>query len=970
LLTRAPAPDGSPQAQTTAARSESSRSVVRHLAIFALAFALPILAFVGFVLWQYASAERARLEAQATETARTVAFAIDQELSGLRAALDVLSLSQRLQDDDLAGFYEQARDVERLQGFVPVLRDLSGQQLVNIRRPFGTPLPSVTLSVDADVLSTKTAQISDVFLGAVAGEPLFALVVPVIRRGSGEISYTLSLSLPVERIRKIIAEERIPQEWTVAVVDRAGVILARNNRHSEFVGKRATDDLLANTAGTAGSWRGQTIDGQPVFGAYHRSRLSGWRVAVGVRSADLDTSLRRSLWLFAGLGLGLLVLAVLLATMFGRRITGPLHDLTDRAAALGRGEAVAPLHSRLTEADRVGEVLSDAGARLAAKQRDRDRAIAALQEETSGLDALNKAGKALASELALEPLAERLESAAASLTHAEFSAFVDRATAFAATNPSRSKSAFAAIPPETLERVRQHDGVLRVDAIAAGEVRSLLGFALRSRAGDLLGSVLLGHSSPGHFGDRDERLMAGLAGQAAIAIDNALLFDAAQTEIVERKRVEEALAAARRQAEAEAAERSAILGQLAEGVVVTDRDGRITFVNDAAIRLHGVSRLDVAPDAYSETYHLYTEDGRPHPVDDLPLTRAVRDAETILDARWRIRRPDGTEVLAIGNARPVFSADGARIGAVLTLRDDTAREGAERALRQINETLEQRVAARTAELETARDDLAAINRNLEDLVAERTGELLESNEEIQRYAYIVSHDLRAPLVNVMGFTSELELVRDDIRAALAGRPEAERIDRDIEESLSFIKAAINKMDGLINAILKLSREGRRAFKPEPLEMAALLRGLADAQRHQAVEANAEVLVGPAPEITHDRLAIEQIFGNLIDNALKYLAPGRPGRIEIAGEVVGTRVRYTVRDNGRGISPHDHARIFELFRRSGAQDKPGEGIGLAHVKALVRSLGGRIEVRSTLGEGATFIVTLPRTASADAQRSAD
>ncbi len=102
-----------------------------------------------------------------------------------------------------------------------------------------------------------------------------------------------------------------------------------------------------------------------------------------------------------------------------------------------------------------------------------------------------------------------------------------------------------------------------------------------------------------------------------------------------------------------AAEREAILSQLGEGVIVTDPHGRITFVNEAATRLHGVTRIDVEPDDYTEAYSLLTELGEPHPIENLPLTRAVRNAETVIDARWRIRRPDNTEVLAIGNAQPV-----------------------------------------------------------------------------------------------------------------------------------------------------------------------------------------------------------------------------------------------------------------------------------------------------------------------------
>ncbi len=125
------------------------------------------------------------------------------------------------------------------------------------------------------------------------------------------------------------------------------------------------------------------------------------------------------------------------------------------------------------------------------------------------------------------------------------------------------------------------------------------------------------------------------------------------------------------------AERDAILSQLAEGVIVTDPEGAIVFVNEAARRHHGVAELGVKPDEYAETYHLFTEDGRPYPLDDLPLARTVRHGETITDARWRIRRPDGTEVIAVGNTRPVTTGDGRTIGAVLTLRDDTARVQAE-----------------------------------------------------------------------------------------------------------------------------------------------------------------------------------------------------------------------------------------------------------------------------------------------------
>jgi len=278
----------------------------------------------------------------------------------------------------------------------------------------------------------------------------------------------------------------------------------------------------------------------------------------------------------------------------------------------------------------------------------------------------------------------------------------------------------------------------------------------------------------------------------------------------------------------------------------------------------------------------------------------------------------------------------------------------------------------TVELTSARDRLHLLNTDLEGAVAERTADLQRANEEIQRFAYIVSHDLRSPLVNILGFTAELEetnkslgklierahseaphIITDDTREAQAELPEA----------IGFIRSSTQKMDRLINAILKLSREGRRNLTPEHLPMALVLRDIAASLEHRALEAEAKMVIDePMPDLVSDRVAIEQIFSNLIENAVKYLQPGRPGRITVRGRPQGSRVIYEVEDNGRGIDPKDHQRIFDLFRRSGTQDRPGEGIGLAHARALAYRLGGTINVTSALGEGTTFSLNLPATYS--------
>lgn len=272
------------------------------------------------------------------------------------------------------------------------------------------------------------------------------------------------------------------------------------------------------------------------------------------------------------------------------------------------------------------------------------------------------------------------------------------------------------------------------------------------------------------------------------------------------------------------------------------------------------------------------------------------------------------------------------------------------------------------DLRASREELRYLNEGLEQLVDARTGELKRANAEIQRFAYIVSHDLRSPLVNVMGFTAELETARQSIAGYLA-KSDADgwdapdpntrlAIEEDLPEAIGFIRTSTQKMDRLINAILNLSRQGRRTLAPEPLDLTSMVHGIAESLQHRIQEDGTAVSVGELPTIVNDRVAVEQILSNLVENALKYLKPGRPGVIDVRGRTAHGRTIVEVADNGRGIDPRDHDRIFDLFRRSGTQDQPGEGIGLAHARALAYRLGGTIEVSSALDEGSTFRLSLP------------
>jgi signal transduction histidine kinase len=616
------------------------RSVRAHLTVFALVLALPIVGFAGFLFWRVAVYERDRLEADAAERARSVALSIDRELTGLFASLDVLSLSAHLQTGSLESFYKQATELAVRQGIVPVLSDPSGQQLVNLRVPWGTALPKSNLPVDDATLARGRPFVTDAFDGAMSGRPAFAVATSVLR--DGKPAYILSFSLEPDRLQRILAEAEIPGNWTASIVDRKGIVLARTPRPEEYVGKLATQDLRDQTGGREGTWLGSTLEGLPIFGAYARSRLSDFRAVMGVRDSDLNAPLWEYLSLFAALGLVIVCFSAVLGFYFGKRITDPMMALAERASVLGRGEPVTPLETDLREVNQVGAEL-------------------------------------------------------------------------------------------------------------------------------------------------------------------AMAFES---------------------------------------------------------------------------------------------------------------------------------------------------------------------------------------------LREREADLREANEESQRFAYIVSHDLRSPLVNIMGFTTELEALRQDVFArlhaarqgvphgripALAGPAPAgqaageeardEELGQDFDEAIGFIKTSIAKMDRLINAILRLSREGRREFKPERVDMEALALSIRDSLAHQATAAEAEVIVGKLPDAVSDRLALEQIFSNLVDNALKYLRRGVPGRVEIEGRATAGGLVYEVRDNGRGIDPKDRERVFDLFRRSGVQDRPGEGIGLAHVRALARRLGGTITLTSEPGQGSTFTITLPRRWRGEGKRKA-
>lgn len=247
-------------------------------------------------------------------------------------------------------------------------------------------------------------------------------------------------------------------------------------------------------------------------------------------------------------------------------------------------------------------------------------------------------------------------------------------------------------------------------------------------------------------------------------------------------------------------------------------------------------------------------------------------------------------------------------------------------------------------------------------------ELRQCREEFKKFTYIVSHDLRTPLINLKGFSAELRFALEAVQSALgpllphlddSQRPAVTTaIREDIPESLEFIEFSVKRIDNFLNAVLRLSRLSRRDLKLEPLDMDALVQNILEALADQIGQRQVEVIVkAPLPEVIADRDSMNEVIGILLKNAVVYLDSSRPGEIEVAGQQDSKETIFTVRDNGRGIAAEDMRKIFEPFRRAGRQDVPGEGMGLVYAQTLARLHGGSIKCASEVGVGSEFTFTV-------------
>jgi PAS domain S-box-containing protein len=341
-------------------------------------------------------------------------------------------------------------------------------------------------------------------------------------------------------------------------------------------------------------------------------------------------------------------------------------------------------------------------------------------------------------------------------------------------------------------------------------------------------------------------------------------------------------------------------------------------VNDSAVFHYGYSREEFLAMTIKE---IRPQEDIPALLEDLNnVSRSIQMADG-----WRHQKKDGT-VIDVEITSHELDFDGRKARLVLA-NDITERKKAEADILHLNETLEERVADRTARLEAL-------------------------NKELESFSYSVSHDLRAPLRAIDGF------------ARIFAEDHGDKMDDEGKRLLSVIRTNARSMGKLIDDLLAFSRLGRQPVEQAPVDMTELAHAVRQELRHAGDGSSCPFKIDPLPNAFGDRALLRQVLVNLFSNAVKYSSTKEDACVEVGSDIGENENVYFVRDNGVGFDMNYSNKLFGVFQRlHGQEEFEGTGVGLAIVQRVIQRHGGRVWAEGEVNKGATFYFALPTNGSA-------